>query len=31
MVNKGKGSMPSFADVLSPEEKVHLLAYLKTL
>ncbi len=31
MVNKGKGSMPSFADVLSSEEKTHLLAYLKTL
>lgn len=31
MVNKGKGSMPAFADVLSDEEKVHLLAYLKTL
>jgi cytochrome c2 len=31
MVNKGKGAMPSFADVLSPEEKTDLLAYLKTL
>ncbi len=31
MVNKGKGSMPAFADVLSDEEKVHLLSYLKSL
>jgi mono/diheme cytochrome c family protein len=31
MVNKGKGSMPSFADVLSGDEKTDLLAYLKTL
>jgi len=31
MVNKGKGSMPAFADVLSNEEKTDLLAYLKTL
>jgi cytochrome c2 len=31
MVNKGKGSMPAFADVLSNEEKADLLAYLKTL
>lgn len=31
MVNKGKGSMPSFADVLSNEEKTDLLAYLHTL
>jgi cytochrome c len=31
MVNKGKGSMPAFADVLSSEEKSHLIAYLKTL
>jgi cytochrome c len=31
MVNKGKGSMPAFADVLSNDEKTDLLAYLKTL
>jgi mono/diheme cytochrome c family protein len=31
MVNKGKGSMPAFADMLSDEEKTDLLAYLKTL
>jgi cytochrome c2 len=31
MVNKGKGSMPAFADVLSNDEKADLLAYLKTL
>lgn len=31
MVNKGKGSMPAFADVLSSAEKTDLLAYLKTL
>jgi mono/diheme cytochrome c family protein len=31
MINKGKGSMPAFADVLSSEEKTDLLAYLKTL
>jgi len=31
MVNKGKGSMPAFADVLSNDEKTNLLAYLKTL
>ena len=31
MVNKGKGTMPAFADVLSDEEKGHLIAYLKTL
>jgi cytochrome c2 len=31
MVNKGKGSMPAFADMLSDEEKANLLAYLKTL
>ena len=30
-VNKGKGTMPAFADVLSAEEKSDLLAYLKTL
>jgi cytochrome c2 len=31
MINKGKGSMPAFADVLSNDEKTDLLAYLKTL
>jgi cytochrome c2 len=31
MINKGKGSMPAFADVLSQDEKTNLLAYLKTL
>ncbi len=31
MVNKGKGTMPAFADVLSDDEKRDLLAYLKTL
>ena len=30
-INKGKGSMPAFASVLSDEEKGDLLAYLKTL
>ena len=30
-VNKGKGSMPAFASVLSDDEKQDLLAYLKTL
>ena len=30
-INKGKGSMPSFASVLSDEERANLLAYLKTL
>ncbi|MBI4889404.1 MAG: cytochrome c [Acidobacteria bacterium] len=31
MVNKGKGTMPAFADVLSADEKADLLAYLKTI
>lgn len=31
LVNKGKGAMPAFADVLSAEEKANLMAYLKTL
>lgn len=31
IVNKGKGTMPAFSDVLSAEEKDDLLAYLKTL
>ena len=30
-INKGKGSMPAFASVLSDAEKLDLLAYLKTL
>jgi len=30
-INKGKGSMPAFASVLSADEKDNLLAYLKTL
>lgn len=31
LINKGKGAMPAFADVLSAEEKADVLAYLKTL
>ncbi len=31
IVNKGKGDMPAFADVLSGDEKEDLLAFLKTL
>ena len=31
LINKGKGAMPAFAEVLSAEEKNDLLAYLKTL
>ena len=31
LVNKGKGAMPAFADVLTAEEKSDLLAYLGTL
>lgn len=31
LVNKGKGAMPAFADVLSAEEKADVLAYLGTL
>lgn len=31
IINKGKGTMPAFADVLSAEEKADVLAYLKTL
>jgi mono/diheme cytochrome c family protein len=31
LINKGKGAMPAFADVLSADEKADLLAYLKTL
>lgn len=30
-INKGKGAMPAFADVLSADEKAQLLVYLKTL
>jgi cytochrome c2 len=31
VINKGKGTMPAFADVLSADEKADVLAYLKTL
>lgn len=31
IINKGKGTMPAFEDILTQEEKAHLLAYLKTL
>lgn len=31
LINKGKGTMPAFEDVLTQEEKSNLLAYLKTL
>jgi cytochrome c2 len=31
IINKGKGTMPAFADVLTAEEKDNVLAYLKTL
>lgn len=31
IINKGKGAMPAFADVLSADEKADVLAYLKTL
>lgn len=31
IIDKGKGTMPAFADVLTREEKADLLAYLKTL
>jgi len=31
IIDKGKGTMPGFADILSKEEKADLLAYLKTL
>ena len=30
-INKGKGSMPAFAEVLSSQEKADVIAYLKTL
>ena len=31
IINKGKGAMPAFEEVLSADEKADLLAYLKTL
>ncbi len=31
IINKGKGTMPGFEDILTAEEKNDLLAYLKTL
>jgi cytochrome c len=31
IINKGKGTMPGFEDILSAAEKADLLAYLKTL
>jgi len=31
IINRGKGTMPGFEDVLTAEEKTDLLAYLKTL
>jgi cytochrome c2 len=31
IINKGKGTMPAFDEVLSAEEKTDLLAYLKTI
>ncbi len=31
MINKGKGTMPAFGDVLSAEEKADILAYLKSI
>jgi cytochrome c2 len=31
IINKGKGTMPAFDDILTAEEKSDLLAYLKTL
>ncbi len=31
IINKGKGTMPAYEDILTKEEKEHLLAYLKTL
>ena len=30
-INNGGNGMPGYADMLSPEEKTNLLAYLKTL
>lgn len=31
IINKGRGTMPAFDDVLTADEKADLLAYLKTL
>lgn len=31
IINKGKGTMPAFEDVLTQQERTDLLAYLKTL
>lgn len=31
IINKGKGTMPGFEDILTKEEKTDLMAYLKTL
>ena len=31
VINAGGNGMPSYADMLSDEEKAHVLAYLKTL
>lgn len=31
IINKGKGTMPAYEDILTKEEKADLLAYLKTL
>lgn len=31
IIDKGKGAMPAYGDILTKEEKSHLLAYLKTL
>ena len=31
IINEGGNGMPGYADILSDEEKVNLLAYLKTL
>ena len=31
MINKGKGTMPAFGEVLSADEKHDVLAFLKTL
>lgn len=31
IINKGKGTMPAFEDVLEADDKTNLLAYLKTI
>ncbi|MBN9659497.1 MAG: cytochrome c [Acidobacteria bacterium] len=31
IINKGKGAMPAFDEVLSADEKADLMAYLKTI